>query len=600
MKLNLQERHIFFEPFSVELSDFTIITGLNGSGKTILLKAIKSGIIKNDITNQQHLMPLLNSNSFQLQTPELSKTGDMPNFVDLYSEYKEYQFNMQNNVEGSIYLEPVVERIANLAGKEKDKLTIVDFETYAPINFSFHGGGGVYNLNFFRLCMFYAQKENTNNYNRFLNLHSGKTHIEYLTSEEFIEIHGEAPWVYINKVFDSMNISYQITTSDFTEHGEHFNIYFINKLSKAKVDFSSLSSGEQVIILTALSIYNVKEKNPQIPKIILMDEPDTSLHPSMIKYFLKVIEEVFVKEKGIKVILTTHNPTTLALAPEESIFVISPTSHAITQTTKDSALNILTEGVPSFSINYENRRQVFVESPYDVKYYERLYEILSDRLNPEISLNFIASGDVQKNGNRIGKNSCDIVKEITKLMRDSGNRFIWGIIDWDRTVNKPECKYVSVLGWESRYSIENYLLDPLLIATIMLREKLILRDTLKLEASDTYIDFKNFDSEKLQSIANIILDKLKPHLTDTEALRNDEYTEATLLNNNKIHLPNWFLHHQGHKLEEAYIKAFDDLKKIKKNKEELLKLEIINKVIDDIPEIISLDLLQILKDIQGL
>ncbi len=598
MWLYLHEKYIFIEAFSMEIPDLTIITGLNGSGKTVLLQGIYSSIIKNDISNQASSTQFLNNQSFQLQNPQLSKTADTPNFDLLHQEYVDYRINIQNElIEKNQHLESVLETMANFAQKDKFDLTFEDFEKYAPFNFSFHGGG-VYNLNFFRICMLYAQLANNNSYKEFLHTKKNKTDIEYLTQEEFLKVHGEAPWDYINKIFDSMNIDYQISTTEITDYDDAFNVHFINKITGVKVDFSSLSSGEQVIILTALSIYNIKDYDILTPKIILMDEPDASLHPSMIKYFLKVVEDIFVKERGIKVIITTHNPTTVALAPEESIFTMSMTN-GLKKTEKDSALKILSEGVPSFSVNYENRRQVFVESPYDVQYYERLYNILSNRLNNEISLNFIASGDVQKNSVGLAKNSCDIVKEITEIMRNAGNKFIYGIIDWDRNTQKPTNPYVSVLGWEQRYSIENYIFDPLLIAAILLREKYITKDELGIDKDDNYTDLKNYDATRLQSIADYILTKLKPHLTDPVALQLTENTEVTLLNNIKINLPNWFLHHQGHELEDAYIKAFDDLKKIKKQKEELLKLEIINKVIDDIPEIISSDLLKIIQDVQA-
>jgi len=55
---------------------------------------------------------------------------------------------------------------------------------------------------------------------------------------------------------------------------------------------------------------------------LLLDEVDASLHPSMIKNLLDVIEKIFLKN-GCKVILATHSPTTVALAPEESIYEIS-------------------------------------------------------------------------------------------------------------------------------------------------------------------------------------------------------------------------------------------------------------------------------------
>ena len=94
------------------------------------------------------------------------------------------------------------------------------------------------------------------------------------------------------------------------------------------------------------------------------------------------------------------------------------------KTTKDKALKILTFGVPSLSITYENRRQVFVESKNDVTFYERIYEKLRDKLVDEISINFISSGIS-------GQGNCNQVKEVVNQLTKYGNNFIYGIIDWD-------------------------------------------------------------------------------------------------------------------------------------------------------------------------
>jgi ABC-type glutathione transport system ATPase component len=122
----------------------------------------------------------------------------------------------------------------------------------------------------------------------------------------------------------------------------------------------------------AFALYNTKF-DMEFPKLLLKDEPDASLHPSMSKQFLDVIQKVFVQDKGVGVIITTHFPSTVALAPEEAIFIVNKTGQRIEKATKDTALKILTAGVPSFSVNYENRRQVFVESEMDVYFYEKVY-----------------------------------------------------------------------------------------------------------------------------------------------------------------------------------------------------------------------------------
>lgn len=70
------------------------------------------------------------------------------------------------------------------------------------------------------------------------------------------------------------------------------------------------------------------------------------------------------------------------------------------------------------------------------------------------------------------------------------------------------------------------------------------------------------------------------------------------MNGIEINLPKWYLHYHGHTLEEQVLKAFPQLAAIKKGKEEALKVEILNKVVDDIPSILSHDILDVLKSVQ--
>ena len=128
-----------------------------------------------------------------------------------------------------------------------------------------------------------------------------------------------------------------------------------------------------------MAVYNASSGG-KFPKVVLLDEPDAFLHPSMIKSFLDVIENVFIGEKNIKVVITTHSPSTIGLCNESSLFIMNKGGNRIEKVTKDKALKVLTAGVPALSINYENRRQVFVESKYDVFFYDRIYDKLKNRL----------------------------------------------------------------------------------------------------------------------------------------------------------------------------------------------------------------------------
>lgn len=120
----------------------------------------------------------------------------------------------------------------------------------------------------------------------------------------------------------------------------------------------------------------------------------------------------------------------------------------IQKANKDAALKFLTAGVPSFSVNYENRRQVFVESKYDLYFYEKIYERMFEHLEPEVSLSFTPSGSTMTDDNGMPVSNCGQVKNATEVLRDAGNKFVWGLVDWDGENNDTD--FVKVLGAGNR------------------------------------------------------------------------------------------------------------------------------------------------------
>jgi len=131
-----------------------------------------------------------------------------------------------------------------------------------------------------------------------------------------------------------------------------------------EINFEDLSSGERILFALVLSIYK-GHLSGTFPSVLLLDEIDASLHPLMIKNLLKAIREQFVLKNKMLVIMTTHSPATIALSEGNELYVVNKGTPGIQPTSRDGALKILTTGVPSFSVNYENRRQIFVESSYD-------------------------------------------------------------------------------------------------------------------------------------------------------------------------------------------------------------------------------------------
>jgi ABC-type branched-subunit amino acid transport system ATPase component len=411
--------------------------------------------------------------------------------------------------------------------------------------------------------------------------------ISFLTESEFLEMYGEPPWDFLNSVLETANLDFSINKPDKYED-DLYEPILTDKIRGTQIKFADLSSGERVLMSFALCLYNAHDHNQLVdyPKVLLFDEIDAPLHPSMTQSLLRTIQEVLVKRHGIKVILTTHSPSTVALSEEESLYVMYKTGiDRLQKTTKDKALAILTTGVPTISIDYENRRQVFVESQYDVQIYEKIYEKVKNHLIPEISLNFISSG-ISGHGN------CSQVKDIVNCLYSGGNKTVYGIVDWDSSYNGNE--RVKVLGRGSRYSIENYIFDPLLLAAFLLREKWIERPTIGLNCHETYIHLAEFDNARLQLVADFIVNKVRVH---SSSQPEENKISCEYFGGQIIDLPSWFLTIQGDQLEQTLKEIFQKLKRFQK--ESQLKQEIITKVVDDIPALIPKDFISLFQEIQN-
>jgi len=96
-----------------------------------------------------------------------------------------------------------------------------------------------------------------------------------------------------------------------------FNIDF--KDTKNHISYNNLSSGEK----STLRIRFYIEKNISKSHIILLDEPETDLHPNWQKKLLHYLIETFKNRKqNIHFILTTHSPFLLSDLPKENIIFL--------------------------------------------------------------------------------------------------------------------------------------------------------------------------------------------------------------------------------------------------------------------------------------
>ncbi|WP_430405771.1 AAA family ATPase [Fluviicola sp.] len=400
----------------------------------------------------------------------------------------------------------------------------------------------------------YAKRRDQNNLLFFEKKEYGEKN-DSISDQLFIE-NFLPPWESINKIFQEHKLNFQFKGIEKREFSSNVSIRFklIKTTSNAEVDFQNLSSGEKVIIGLIIKLFTSQYYNNRLefPELIVLDEPDAHLHPEMSKLLIDVLNGTFVQKLGIKVIMVTHSPSTVALCPDNSIYQLkNEPETSLQKIEKHEALKLLTDFIPTLSIDYKNHKQVFVESPTDIKYYQTIFNKLNQERNYPFKLYFIS--------NSYGKGSCEQVIKIVDDIRKSGNNTVFGIVDWDLKNNSSA--HIKVHGQNKRYNVENYLYDPIYLSILFmdLNAHGVYKD-LGIDDTINHYLLGNESEEFLQKISDRFFIKYyEIHKVNQEEA--SIFTEIEYLNGKKIKIPSWFLKFQGHDYEKRLKQVFSALNK---------------------------------------
>ena len=326
-------------------------------------------------------------------------------------------------------------------------------------------------------------------------------------------------------------------------------------------------------------VYNSNEENAK-PDVLLLDEPDAPLHPEFSKVFISAVENSIVKEAGVKVVISTHSPTTVAIAPEESLYRMNKSTSCPEKITKQQAVNILVQDLDNVRLSFENRRQVFVESKYDTQYYNRIFGYVSHKHIMPTLPQFLPpkSGD--------GSN-CDEVSEIVNALRGFGNDLVYGIKDYDNKNHSSQ--YVLILGENARYAIDNYIFDPIYVAFLLIRENIIKTNEVGLPTY-TYVRLQQITDENIQILIDYVIDTLN--------LSSSNKVEYKVQGEKAYFITKEYCEIQGHELESRIISTWPKLNSIARGGgDNKLKNYVLDTVYKDYPDYISMDFVELFSKI---
>ncbi len=288
-----------------KILDLIVLAGVNGSGKTTILEAIKDFFYNTNVNYSNLEKSNVNLDIFfedfekkQIEEAEKSSIDNYEHKLqDFFSALQSYEYNRKNNGEYYSYL---------IAKFFKNPPKII----YVPANNSF---GKVET----------ASTTLSKNY-QLINIIDSvamrdipsyiATRRNYLaTIEEDLTMKEITNKVVneINGIFDILELDVKL--KGFSKDEKTMPVF--ENSAGEEFDINDLSSGEKQLFLRTLSIKMLEPKN----SIILIDEPELSLHPKWQQRIVEVYKKI---GENNQIIVATHSSHILGSVSNENIFIL--------------------------------------------------------------------------------------------------------------------------------------------------------------------------------------------------------------------------------------------------------------------------------------
>lgn len=275
--------------------DLVVLAGTNGTGKTRVLESILEYFQDYIYHNYKR-----NSNKIEMYFEEKEKIcrDNVGNEMELYAGLKEFSYNETNNPRNENHI------------KIKKELYILPKVIYVPTEINFQKMD-IATTNLVQKYEF-LNIVNTNLIKDIPSYIATKMISEmFKNKNEKVEDIQRKVFDEINEIFENLNIDVKV--EDISQDGR--NITLFTNSAGDKFDINELSSGEKQLFLRTLAITMLNPEN----SIILIDEPELSLHPKWQQRIVDVYRKI---GENNQIIIATHSPHILGSVKKENIILL--------------------------------------------------------------------------------------------------------------------------------------------------------------------------------------------------------------------------------------------------------------------------------------
>jgi predicted ATP-binding protein involved in virulence len=346
-----------------------VIAGINGSGKTTLLKYIFD-YFHGQYYNNLEIAKFLEFD-FEKNEEEITYGNINNSFTFLFSGLSTYHDALQDKVKYNNYI------------KMYENLKILPKIIYVPTELNFSNITTKTDM-LVREYRFLNIVDNNFISNIGSYIASMATNIrnsdENLTWKEVKEKVSKE----INDVFSILDLDIQLIGLSKDER----NLPLFKNSFGDEFDINYLSSGEKQLFIRTLAIKMLEPVN----SIILIDEPEISLHPKWQQKILEVYQKI---GKNNQIIVATHSPHIIGSVPKENLVVLTKEKEQIKaikgediDNTYGQPVNRILEDImglettrhPEIFKKLEDIRQLVREYKYNTDEFKEKYNELKDIL----------------------------------------------------------------------------------------------------------------------------------------------------------------------------------------------------------------------------